>query len=89
MHHTKTHHVPEKIWITLGNNPSPPLRTNLSPTLSPLECLTNMPLLQIVVDDAKYEGKCGTSVLVFEDWDIIGYLATYYVNKGRDYLYKR
>ena len=57
------------------------LWTTPSPTFIPSECLTQMPLLQLVTDDAKYWEQCGKSVSVFEDWDFIGASDTYYDTK--------
>ena len=70
-----------KIRITLGPTIIHTLWTTPSPTFIPSECLTQMPLLQLVTDDAKYWEQCGKSVSVFEDWVFIGASDTYYDTK--------
>ena len=64
----------------------PTLRLALRPYLSPTKFLTQNPLLQITVDDAKERDKFGTSVLVSKFWAILGSHSSDHA-KGRAYLY--
>ena len=66
---------------------SPTLRLTLRPSLSPQNCFTPTPLLQLAADDEKFGDQVGRSVPVFGGWSI--FCAPNSNNtKGRAYLYK-
>ena len=66
--------------LTMPHRPTPIL------TLSPTGRFTQMPLLQITADAARYGDNFDQSVLVFEYWDFIG---SPFSDKGRANLYIR
>ena len=78
-----------KPQTTLGTTKRPTLCATRRPTLIPEECITQMPLLQIVADDGKDGEQCGTSVSVLFYQSIIVSSAPNYAKKGRAYLYRR